>query len=101
MKKFLWVLTLFAASGMAADLSGYIMDKGCATKNAQAMMGDEACAKRCIGRGDAAVLVTEDGKVYAVANQDKVKDFAGKKVNVTGKLKDDTVTVDTIAVPKT
>jgi hypothetical protein len=99
LKKLLAVFALCAASGMAADITGYIIDKSCSTK--KGMMGDEACAKRCMGRGDPAVLVTEDGKIYAVANQDKVKDYAGKKVVVTGKVADDTVTVDTIAVPKT
>ena len=99
MKKLLAVFALCAASGMAADLTGYIMDKSCSTK--KEMLGNEECAKRCIGRGDPAVLVTEDGKILAVANQDKVKEFAGKKVAITGKVKGDTVTVDTIAVPKT
>jgi hypothetical protein len=99
MKKLLAVFALCAASAMAADVTGYIIDKSCSCK--KAMMGDEACAKRCIERGAPAVLATEDGKIYAISNQDKVKESAGKKVTVTGKLEGDTITVDTIAPAKT
>lgn len=98
MKKVLAVFALCAASGMAADLTGYIIDKSCASK--KEMWGDEACAKRCIGRGQPAMLVTEEGKVYNVSNQDKVKELAGKKVTVSGKVDGDTVTVDTVTPTK-
>jgi hypothetical protein len=86
MKKVLAVLALCASAAMAADVTGYIIDKSCAGK--KDMAGDEACAKRCIGRGSPAVLATE------------VKDSAGKKVTVTGKMDGDTITVDTIAAAK-
>ncbi len=94
MKKLLFVMGLAAMTSMAADFSGYIVDKNCASK--KEMLGDEACAKRCIGRGAPAVLATEDGKIYQIANQDKVKDAAGKKVTVVGKLDKDTITVDEV-----
>jgi hypothetical protein len=98
MKKLLAVLALCASSAMAADVTGYIVDKNCSTK--KDMLGDEACAKRCIARGTPAVIATEDGKVYAISNQDKVKEMAGKKVTVTGKMDGDSITVDTIALAK-
>jgi len=60
------------------------------------MLGNEDCAKRCLGRGAAAVLATEDGKIYTVTNQDKIKDFAGKKVTVSGKMEGDSITVDSV-----
>lgn len=94
MKKLLAVLGLAAMSAMAADVTGYIIDKNCAGK--KAMLGNEQCAKSCIGRGAPAVLATEDGKVYSISNQDKVKDAAGKKVTVTGKVDGDSITVDSI-----
>jgi hypothetical protein len=94
LKKLLLVFGLAAISAMAADFTGYIVDKNCASK--KEMLGDEACAKRCIGRGAAAVLATEDGKIYQIANQDKVKDVAGKKVTLTGKMDKDTITVDDV-----
>ena len=94
MKKLLFVFGLAAISAMAADWTGYIVDKGCSTK--KEMWSNEACAKRCIGRGDPAVFVTEDGKVYQIANQDKVKDHAGHKVTLTGKMDKETITVDDV-----
>jgi hypothetical protein len=98
MKKLLAVFAMCAASGMAADWTGYIIDKTCAGK--KEMLGDEACAKRCIARGAPAVLVTEDGKIYNVANQEKVKESAGKKVTITGKIDGDTITVERLVLSK-
>jgi len=98
MKKLLAVFAMCAASAMAADWTGYIIDKSCSSKNE--MWGDEACAKRCIARGSPAVLVTEDGKIYNVANQEKVKESAGKKVTITGKIDGDTITVETLVPSK-
>ena len=94
MKKLLVVFGLATLSAMAADVSGYIVDKNCSGN--KAMLGNEDCAKRCIGRGAPAVLATEDGKVYTIANQDKVKELAGKKVTVTGKVEGDSITVDSV-----
>ena len=83
-----------AISAFGADVTAYVVDKNCASK--KEMLGNEDCAKRCLGRGAAAVLATEDGKIYTVTNQDKIKDFAGKKVTVTGKMEGDSITVDTV-----
>lgn len=73
---------------------GYIIDKQCSTN--KAMWGNEECAKRCIGRGAPAVLACEDGKVYALDPQDKVKEFAGKKVEVTGSVSGESISVTSI-----
>ena len=94
MKKLLVVFGFVAISAMAADVTGFIMDKKCSSN--KAMVGNEACAKRCIGGGAEAVLATEDGKIYAISNQDKVKDSAGKKVTLTGKVEGDSITVDSV-----
>ncbi|HUB33723.1 MAG TPA: DUF5818 domain-containing protein [Bryobacteraceae bacterium] len=94
MKKMLAVFGLAAVSAMAADVTGYIIDKNCASK--KAMLGNEACAQACIKRGSPAVLATEDGKIYSISNQDKVKDVAGKKVTVTGKVEGESITVDSV-----
>ena len=98
MKRFMGLLAI-AGSAMlslhADDWTGYIVDKSCA--KTKAMWTNEACVARCMGRGDAAVFVTEDGKIYQVANQDKVKSLGGKKVVVTGKMDGETISVDKIA----
>lgn len=94
MKKLL-VLSAFAAVGaFAADFSGHIMDAACSTK--PAMKGNVACAEKCIKGGQAAVLVTEDGKVYKIKEQDKVTAHAGHKVTITGKLDGETISVDSV-----
>jgi hypothetical protein len=98
MKRILAVFALCASSALAADVTGYIVDKNCASK--KDMMGDEACAKRCIGRGTPAVIATEDGKIYSISNQDKVKEMAGKKVTVSGKMDGDSITVEKIDLAK-
>lgn len=81
-------------SALAAEWSGYIIDKNCASK--KEMWGNVACATSCIKRGAPAVLVTEDGTVYSISNQDKVKELAGKKVTVSGTADAKTITVDTV-----
>jgi len=98
MKKVLTVFAFAAISSFAADWSGYIVDANCAAKQgAKAASDDHAgCAARCIKGGAAATLVTSDGKVYKIANQDKVVAHAGHKVTITGKMDGDTITVDNV-----
>jgi len=83
-----------AASGMAAEFKGFVEDTACSSK--PEMKGDAACAQKCIKGGSPAVLVTPEGKVYKIANQDKIVASAGMDVTVTGKLKCDTLTVDSV-----
>jgi hypothetical protein len=97
MKKLTVLAALIAGmsiSALAADFSGYIIDQNCASK--KAMWGNVACAQSCIKRGSPAVLVTEDGKIYKIAEQDKVKEDAGKKVTISGTLNADTISVESI-----
>jgi len=81
-------------SAMAADITGYIIDQTCAAM--PAMRGDVACANKCLKAGAPAVLVTDDGKIYKIADQAKVVPLAGKKVTLSGKVDKDTIHVDTI-----
>ena len=95
MKKLAVVFAFASISAMAADWTGYIVDKGCSTKG-QAMWTNEKCAASCIKRGDPAVFVTDEGKVYEVTNQDKVLAHAGHKVTITGKMDGEKITVDSV-----
>src|SRR5580698_10229921 len=83
-----------AASVMAADFKGFVQDEKCST--VPAMKGNAQCAQMCIKGGSPAVLVTPDGKIYKIANQGKIAEMAGKNVTVTGNLKGDTLTIDTV-----
>jgi hypothetical protein len=98
MKKVLFVLGFSAMSMFAADYTGYIVDASCASKQGAKSASDDhtACATRCIKGGAAAVLVNSEGKVYKIANQDKVTAHAGHKVTLVGKMDGDTITVDDV-----
>ena len=61
-----------------------------------AMKDNAECAQKCIKGGSPAVLVTADGKIYKIANQDKIVASAGQHVTVTGSVKGDTITVDSV-----
>jgi Protein of unknown function (DUF5818) len=99
MRKFVLGFTFVSAmamTAMAAEFSGYISDAGCAAKQGAAKVaadGHAGCAKGCIKRGDKAVLVTPEGKVYQIANQDKVVDHAGEKVTLVGDADGESITV--------
>ena len=97
MKKFTVLATLalgLSGLAMAAEFKGFVEDTACSTK--AEMKADAACAKKCIKGGSPAVLVTADGKIYKIANQDKIVAHAGENVTVSGSVKDDTITVDTV-----
>jgi len=83
-----------AAVGMAAQYKGFVEDTKCSTM--PAMKDDADCAQKCIKGGSPAVLVTPEGKIYKIANQDKIVASAGQHVTVSGKLKGDMLTVDSV-----
>ena len=83
-----------ASTGLAKEFKGFVEDTACSTK--PEMKGNAECAKKCIKGGSPAVLVTEDGKIYKIANQDKIVASAGENVTVEGKLKGDTLTIDSV-----
>jgi len=94
MKKLMILAMLAAGSAMAAEWTGYIIDQACASK--KEMLGNVACAQGCIKRGSPAVLVTDDGTIHKIADQDKVKEFAGKKVTITGSLDEGAIKVESV-----
>jgi hypothetical protein len=83
-----------AASGIAAEFKGFVEDTACSTKSG--MKDNASCAKTCIKGGSPAVLVTADGTVYKIANQDKIVSHAGENVTVTADLKGDTLTIASV-----
>jgi len=80
------------------SIVGYISDTVCAKDPARvASDRHAACAKSCVQKGSDVVLVTEDGKVYKLDTQDKAKEFAGDKVEVTGSVSGESISVTSIA----
>lgn len=98
MKKLIGLFALAGISAFGAEITGFVGDVSCGAKHKDASDASAACAKRCVGRGDQAVLVTPEGKVYKIdsASQAKAKEFVGKTVTVSGEVKDDTVVVASI-----
>jgi hypothetical protein len=96
MKRLITLFALASSFSIAADFTGYIIDESCSTK--PAMKGNEACAKKCIKGGSAAVLLTADAKVLKLDDQAKVSEHAGHKVVVTGNLNGETIKVEAIRV---
>jgi hypothetical protein len=83
---------------VSGGLSGYIVDQQCATRG-KGMWVNADCVARCIREGDKVVLVTEEGKVYQIANPNKIEtDTYGQKVTIVGKTNGDTVTVDSLRI---
>ena len=99
MKRFfvLASLTLMTAGlSLAGEYTGYVTDAKCA-KAGKAGPDHAGCAKGCIGGGAETVLVDADGKIMTIAEQDKVKEFAGDKVTITGSETDGKISVESIA----
>ena len=99
MKKFGITLALFSAAAFAETWTGTISDANCGAKHADASEKSMACAKSCVKRGAAPVFLTGD-KVLKISNPDAVADHVGMKVEVTGSVSGDTVTVDKVADSK-
>ena len=77
-------------------VAGYIVDQRCSAQG-KGMWANAACVERCVRDGDKVVLVTEEGKVFQIANQDKItSDSYGQKVIITGKTEGEIITIDTL-----
>jgi hypothetical protein len=85
-------LSLFSWSALGAELTGVFTCSKCKHTNASA----EACAKQCLRSGVAPIFITTDGKVYKIANPDKVGDKIVQKVTVSGSVKGDTLTIASV-----
>ncbi|MCC6537743.1 MAG: hypothetical protein IT162_09355 [Bryobacterales bacterium] len=87
------LFSLAAFALHAEEWTGAISESGCGLKHADG--GAEGCVTGCVKKGAAPVFVT-GGKVYKIANGEKVMNHLGKKVKLTGKLENETVTVDAL-----
>jgi hypothetical protein len=98
MKKTLALFAIFASFSFADSITGFVGDSMCGAKHKGATAADTKCASGCIKKGDKAVLVTSEGKVYTIddAGQKKVASFVGKTATVTGSVSGDSITVDSV-----
>lgn len=97
MRKFFSAFGLTAALAAGATMTGWISDASCGASNANAKPESRDCAASCIKGGAAPVFVSDaDQKVYKIAGDVKAADHVKYKVQVTGTVKGDTVTVTEI-----
>ena len=83
--------------------TGKISDKMCGASHTGMgeKLTDRECTQQCVKGGHPYVFVV-DKKVFAIANQkfEGLATHAGHTVLLTGQLKDSTITVSKIAMPK-
>jgi hypothetical protein len=92
---FIAVTVSMSFAGDAQTVNGWITDSKCGVKGAKA--GAEECAKKCIGAGAAAVVVSDaDQKVLTIDNPDAIKGHEGHHVAVTGHVDGDKIHVDSL-----
>ena len=89
-----------AGSSKGSTMSGWVTDANCAAKK-DADLSNGDCAKKCAEKGVKLVFVSDnERKVYQVDNQDSLKGHEGHHVSVTGKVENDTLHVDKLAMLK-
>ena len=101
MKKIVFLtFALFVFCGLALaggkSITGTVSDSHCGAKHATASSDAAGCVEHCVSGGATYVLVSK-GKVYQLDAQDKFKGLGGKEVTVTGAVKGDSITVESVA----
>ncbi|HLY61837.1 MAG TPA: hypothetical protein VKV95_13910 [Terriglobia bacterium] len=86
--------TQVRAADSTTTIKGYVLDSACAfTKNLKKPVSSE-CAVSCAKSGSPLVILTDAGVIYwpvadempAKGQNDRLMEFAGKKVSATGKV---------------
>jgi len=96
------------ASAAEMTMKGMISDSMCGASHAKMMQmhkdmkTDHACTMGCVKAGAKYIFVSEDGKIYQIANQGSadVMQNAGESVSVTGDVNGDTITVSKLMTMK-
>ena len=82
------------AEGTATTVKGYVIDSSCAfVKDLKKPISPE-CAVTCAKAGSPLVILTDSGSIYwpisgtmpATGQNDRLMEFAGKRVTATGKV---------------
>ena len=78
------------AAAKTQDFNGWVSDEKCGAKI------DVECSKHCQAQGAKMVFITPDKAVVPVANQQVLKNFAGQRVSIKGKLENGVLTVASV-----
>ena len=92
--------TMFATQGRQT-FSGTITDDECPIADHSGMrMGptDAACAIACVDDHSVPFVLFDGQEVYRLSDQEKAREFAGKKVAVVGTLDSETYTIQVISM---
>lgn len=96
MKKiFFAMLLLVSATVYAGDpikVTGYVGDDHCGDKSGPS---HAECAKKCVKGGAKPVLVVGK-KIYTISNPEKLSELVGDKVDVTGEVNGDEITIEKV-----
>ncbi len=105
-----FVMFFAALPAAAAEITGYISDNVCVSKNTSKTSAMdwiqpaafEACAKKCVKEGSSVVFVTEDNTILQLdaASVAKAMPHLGHRVSVQATIKDGTVTLSSISTIK-
>lgn len=82
------------AAEQTATLKGYVIDSACTFVKNLKKPASPACAVACAKAGSPLVILAENGVIYwpisdatpATSQNDRLMEFAGKRVSVTGKV---------------
>ena len=93
------VMLVFGCMAWAKTITGVVSDSMCGAKHATASDDAAACVKKCEAGGSKLVVVA-GGKVYNTDDQDKLKGFEGQQVKISGDVKEDSITIASVAAAK-
>jgi hypothetical protein len=93
-------MLVFGCMAWAKTITGVVSDAMCGAKHATASDDAAACVKKCEAGGSKLVVVA-GGKIYNTDDQDKLKGFEGQQVKISGDVKDDSLTIASVAAAKT
>src|ERR1700684_614909 len=72
-------ISLFAEDmGKATEMTGWLCNNKCVAQTA----GHAACDQNCADKSGDVVMVDDQGRVFRIANQNKVNGLAGSKVKM-------------------
>ena len=83
--------------GKATEMTGWLCNNKCVAQT----VGHATCDQNCADKSGEVVMVDDQGRVFKIANQDKVKGVAGKKAKMKCrpvKGEKDTMYVDTVSL---
>ena len=91
-----FMVAIASADDKAETVKGWVSDTKCGAKgNSEA---HAACTKKCVEAGAKLAIVTDDGKVLAVDNQDAVKGHEGHHVAVDGHVSGESIHVEKVSM---